>query len=476
MAYEDLITLKELSPELRQLINTSGGTTIGGLVVVDDIYTKKVEATTEGQTEFEIPFEQYDSVNSYLDVKINSTWVNPDRYSIVGSKIVLVEGVSLGTVIYFTIFSLAEATPDGGFIEDVEMAETPQEVIVYDGNIIDEKVSAHNVSPEAHADIRKAVDACLKRNSNHLIENVDLVSALDSLELDKVYTLSNTVTGVPEAEFYNLILVGRDLSSLTLMLYGMWSQKAYYAYWFKPWGIDRIPWKEIATTETTTTLDNKIGDLSQRVFGTESGYNSAHLHKSYPKKYFSTIETEKDLDNIKYNLFCYTTAGDNLLNLPSGESGGQGMLEVKCSFAGGVVNHVQQRYTRTVYNRIYERQFNYDQNSWTDWQQIATTSKINNLSLLNGWTHRAGYGENNVIKTGNICTLTINAIGGATTLQTPICLLPSECRPKGHIVFCGSNNEDNPASFLINSNGSVYALKALSDNSKIGFSVTYSIT
>ena len=128
------ITYEELSPELQARINSGG--TGAGVTIIDGVVTKKVVATEDEQTEFVLPFSDYDEINNYLDIKINSTWINPERYTLEGSKITLLDGVSIGTSIYFTLFSLGKVTGDGGYIENVDVAQTPQDIIVYDSESV----------------------------------------------------------------------------------------------------------------------------------------------------------------------------------------------------------------------------------------------------------------------------------------------------------------------------------------------------
>lgn len=418
MAYEDLITLKELSPELRQLISSSGGITTSGLIVIDDIYTKKVEATIEGQTEFEIPFEQYDSVNSYLDVKINSTWVNPDRYSIVGSKIVLVEGVSLGTVIYFTIFSLAEATPDGGFIEDVDVAETPQEVIIYDGGIIDEKVSEHNVSSEAHADIRNLIEQKVN------IKSIPIEASVDLFTLDEGHYMyegeipqgKNYPTQLTGFRHVTITVIGRKTNSengyQVIQIFDAYSGHYENTKAWDSWS----GWVQFATTINTSALDNKIGELSQGLL--DRGMWT-----------YAKVLRGVDLNTVMlqgfYTFNSYSSSNNQNTPTPNQDITYQMLViretDVTC------IQLAMQSYPQNG-ERVFYR--NCSIGTWSEWKQIATntktTVKITPLNGFGAW----GIGSS-AVKVGNTVTLHLRLASTEATVAsyTLIAQLPEGYRP-----------------------------------------------
>ena len=76
--------------------------------------------------------------------------------------------------------------------------------------------------------------------------------------------------------------------------------------------------------------------------------------------------------------------------------------------------------------------------TWTDWKEIATTSKtdISSSSLLNGWTMWGnGYGDNLVgCKTGKQVQLNGLLRCGVKTQNTLIVTLPQELRPTCSII------------------------------------------
>lgn len=119
-------------------------------------------------------------------------------------------------------------------------------------------------------------------------------------------------------------------------------------------------------------IHNLYGDLLGKL-------SHKNLVYTYPGKYFSHIIDEKDLDNIRYNLMCYTAGTDNLLNLPTGESGAYGVLEVKQLFYNSGIHHTIQIFYNTVTGAEYKRYYNKDKTNWSSWQKINT---ISTLSLL----------------------------------------------------------------------------------------------
>lgn len=74
------------------------------------ITTQKVTALTDNQTEFDIPFEDYEEDRCYLDIRINSVWINPDKYTINGNKLVLKSGRKIGTEVFMTCHYLKNYT------------------------------------------------------------------------------------------------------------------------------------------------------------------------------------------------------------------------------------------------------------------------------------------------------------------------------------------------------------------------------
>lgn len=412
MAYSDLITLKELSPELRQLINSGGGTTSEGLIVVDDIYTKKVEATVEGQTEFEIPFEQYDTVNSYLDIKINSTWVNPDRYNITDNKIVLTEGVTNGTILYFTIFSLAQLTPDGGFIEDVEIAETPQEIIVYDGSVIDEKIGAHNKSSEAHEDIRSTFDS-LANERGYL--NTKTVTDANLAKDNGLYLLDTKGLNSPNSEWAFTIQTIKQVgyNNRTQLAMSYYPTSVPFMYMRRSVNDVWSEWKELATADVTNEINNGETIIDGRsILDYINSQSKSHFRATW-----ATSPAPDAPSDLGTNEFTIEVSGNKpRLNI------------TLTSYPDKTLKYVRS----------------YWSGEWrSEWVQIAQTSKINNLTLLNGWVNK--YGEVvSVVKSGSIVSISGFIGEGVRTDGTVLLTLPEGYRPSSvHTIFINSLTANN---------------------------------
>lgn len=82
------------------------------------MYTRTQTATTNGQTNFEIPFETYDSTTDSLKVYLGQLCLHRDLDFVVSSdnKVVLTEGVSAGTTITMDLFKQIETSAEENFI------------------------------------------------------------------------------------------------------------------------------------------------------------------------------------------------------------------------------------------------------------------------------------------------------------------------------------------------------------------------
>ena len=146
------------------------------------------------------------------------------------------------------------------------------------------------------------------------------------------------------------------------------------------WSSEKID-NELNTNKTS--ISSLQADVDN-IYGGNKKLSSEHFVKSYPGKYFSSVTTEKDLNNIKFNIICYVASADGLTNLPSGESGGGGMLEVTQSFANSKSLHVIQRYTNTITNATYMRSFNKDKDVWTNWAKYTVDGQAIKMTADSG--------------------------------------------------------------------------------------------
>lgn len=131
------------------------------------------------------------------------------------------------------------------------------------------------------------------------------------------------------------------------------------------------------------STQTKVNDI----LGNDNNCRGMHFLKSSYRNYFSGI-TDADLNNVKVNLITNTVAANKLQNLPSGENGGRGLLEVMVGFISLTnTGHVTQRFTNTDTNRIYMRSYNVDLDAWTVWEHInpkITISTANPSGGVNG--------------------------------------------------------------------------------------------
>lgn len=436
-SYSGDIGIEELSPTLQRLIlegnGTGGGNGEPWGAVVRDIITRKVTATTQDQKVFTIPFEDYEEINCHLDIKINSVWLNPDRYTINGLQVTLQDGVDIGKSVYFSCYYLAETTGDGGFIQDVDVAETPQEVIVYDGSIIDEKVTAHNGSGTAHADIRGLIDgkadasrvSVLESNRGYLkTKGLNSQATSKKNDIDNatengkytVYVIDDEYLGTG---WYNVDVIvhvnGFLTQTATRLTTANGSNTQVKVLYRSMHNSSWQSWREIATTDLTTALDTKID-----VLNTNRGYLTT-----------KSLDSGDVYELLKIN---GNFAGNNLINAPTIGSGSENHWYVYnvvmhpfnnnygSIIASGYANSPKKTHINTLEN-----------GKWLGWQEVATTSKINNLPLLNGWKQVANtpYVNNTpVVKNGNVVTIDIFVEGGGSATGTSIFTLPDGYRPK----------------------------------------------
>lgn len=110
------IGFEELSPSLQTMIeNGSGGGNVDvNISLKTDVLS--VVAVSDKQKEFIIPKEDYDAEVHNLELRLGSVWIHPNRYSIVGNKIIFNEdetGVSLGRRLDFVFTYLTNGESNG---------------------------------------------------------------------------------------------------------------------------------------------------------------------------------------------------------------------------------------------------------------------------------------------------------------------------------------------------------------------------
>lgn len=113
-----------------------------------------------------------------------------------------------------------------------------------------------------------------------------------------------------------------------------------------------------------------------------------------------------------------------------------------------------------------------DTNRWGEWIQVVTTGSDTGwktANLLNSWRHYQEYGSVQFSKSiDGIVHFKGVATGGNTTKETAILTLPEGYRPKGQLYVFAMNNDFNPASLSIATDGRVI-VKQNVDSSWLGF-------
>ena len=113
-----------------------------------------------------------------------------------------------------------------------------------------------------------------------------------------------------------------------------------------------------------------------------------------------------------------------------------------------------------------------DTNRWGEWIQVVTTGSDTGwktANLLNNWRHYQEYGSVQFSKSiDGIVHFKGVATGGKTTKETAVLTLPEGYRPKGQLYVFAMNNDFNPASLSIATDGRVI-VKQNVDSSWLGF-------
>lgn len=113
-----------------------------------------------------------------------------------------------------------------------------------------------------------------------------------------------------------------------------------------------------------------------------------------------------------------------------------------------------------------------DTNRWGEWIQVVTTGSDTGwktANLLNSWRHYQEYGSVQFSKSvDGIVHFKGVATGGKTTKETAILTLPEGYRPKEQLYVFAMNNDFNPASLSIATDGRV-VIKQNVDSSWLGF-------
>ena len=165
---------------------------------------------------------------------------------------------------------------------------------------------------------------------------------------------------------------------------------------------------------TDTELDRKINVLYTNGFNGEYRHYDGDLTDLNDFTTLGKFEIVKDLSTIK--------------NLPVNASG---LVRFSIVVEKRISNVYRQEIhfkSTPFFNRSFYRD-TLDNGDWGEWAEVATTTKTDISSLLNGWTCNASFPNVVIQKTGNIATMTAVLQDGVKTAGTQLCVLPAGYRP-----------------------------------------------
>lgn len=186
-------------------------------------YEYDVYGTADNQKVYQIPYDYFDTATDTLQVSINGTDV-PKSYYVVTMPVTNAGVITKGYI------TLNTGRPNGTYVKIRILKNVP---IGSEGSI-NGNVMATGTIPQDRivnvSDFAKQtdIDKTMTRKSNQLINTGDLIQLLPTLKLDKLYTVTSTVTNIPSAEWFNMVFIGQDANSITAELTGLWSHKKWY--------------------------------------------------------------------------------------------------------------------------------------------------------------------------------------------------------------------------------------------------------
>ena len=153
--------------------------------------------------------------------------------------------------------------------------------------------------------------------------------------------------------------------------------------------------------------------------------------------YKSALDWGKNNKNksLKYNGFNWT-------DVPPGKSGVWG--DMWTIYGNSITIYFKQNNENVIYYRTINN------NAWVgDWQQIATTNKTTNVTLLNGWSVNSS--KVIISRSGNQVTLTGNITGGIGVANTLIFNIPTEYLPATNIGINVSEEQGGGVASILRS-------------------------
>lgn len=442
------ITLRELSPKLREFIENSGG---GGSINAN-IKTCGFVAE-ENQTTFTVPFENYVADSCYLDVKVNSIWVSPEEYTINGKEVTFKTALNAGTEVFFTVYLLGATA-----LESVS------------ANVVLENEQKQFVSATEKSKIAE-IDVL---NEQAIINYGLLQDATDlsTVQGNKIYILNPAHTYVNCPNLYGNFGVLEVIDKAS-RIYVLNTEVVYYT---NNNTYSTINWKQIATIDSVYKKpiekpdDTDVKDCYEtgiyRSYGwvdfpsdcpdgqgvlivtnwsgdTATGwvrqeFLTPHNKNRYVRSYTGgtvgewykvaiASETQDKLPSAYHfdstqmimsfptSLIRFTHS-DNQAYIQAGNT--DGTNDGVMNLTGNLANPLKAL-------NIYVA----DDNAKINGKPIATTTKAQ-LSLLNGWEDFFGTSEPATIsRVGNVVTIKACVKGGTYTTGTTIFTVPSDYRP-----------------------------------------------
>ncbi len=196
--------------------------------------------------------------NIYLALKDNTQEPADDGEN----WMLLLEGVPIATT-----ETVGKVKPDGDTITvDADgtlhgASQVPEGVTFVDLEAEDEElpekipVNADQLggqNPEYYA-TAESVGKVLRNSDAQKISSGDIAEIIPTLERDKLYTVTSDVTGMPKAHWYNMMILGQDYNSLTILLSSLWAQEMYYSSFNNANGL--LEWKYFGDGGNADTVD-----------------------------------------------------------------------------------------------------------------------------------------------------------------------------------------------------------------------------
>lgn len=234
--------------------------------------------------------------------------------------------------------------------------------------------------------------------------------------------------------------------------------------------VNNIP---VATTDVTTALDAEIEDLQHKVghliFTDVIQINPTFNGGTNP---FEIIQAMPNGSELYYGI-----GGSNVHASYPDKVGT--LVVIKVSKFRAFVKYYSSNTTSVV--KEWTTTWREEHTSLSPFVEVATTSKINNLSLLNGWKKLDTTCDATVNRSGDLVTVSMrvaNATINSNTMSSAICVLPVGFRPPTNIAIIREvklRNSSHYGSVYIYDNGEVKINNYPTANLQLAFDISYSV-